>query len=41
MTLDSPAGTVLTVRLPVAAEDHLSERTVVHAPGASRRRTAS
>ena len=38
MTLDSPAraGTVLTVRLPVTAEDHLSERTVVHAPpGAS------
>jgi Bacterial extracellular solute-binding protein len=36
--LDSPAGarTVLTVRLPVTAEDHLSERTVVHAPpGAS------
>jgi hypothetical protein len=34
MTLDSPAGagTVLTVRLPVTAEDHLSERTVVHAP---------
>ena len=31
MTLDSPAraGTVLTVRLPVTAEDHLSERTVV------------
>jgi signal transduction histidine kinase len=44
MTLDSPAraGTVLTVRLPVTTEDHLSERTVVHAPpGASRRRTAS
>jgi signal transduction histidine kinase len=34
MTLDSPAraGTVLTVRLPVTAEDHLSERTVVHPP---------
>jgi NAD(P)-dependent dehydrogenase (short-subunit alcohol dehydrogenase family) len=34
MTLDSPAGagTVLTVRLPVTAEDHLSERTVVRAP---------
>ena len=33
MTLDSPAGagTVLTVRLPVTAEDHSSERTVVHA----------
>jgi hypothetical protein len=33
MTLDSPAGagTVLTVRLPVTAEDHLSERTLVHA----------
>jgi len=34
MTLDSPAraGTVLTVRLPVTTEDHLSERAVVHAP---------
>ena len=34
MTLDSPAGagTALTVRLPGTAEDHLSERTVVHAP---------
>jgi signal transduction histidine kinase len=34
MTLDSPAraGTVLTVRLPVTAEDHLSERPVVRAP---------
>jgi len=44
MTLDSPAraGTVLTVRLPVTTEDHLSERALVHAPpGASRRRTAS
>jgi len=32
MTLDSPAraGTVLTVRLPVTAEYHLSKRTVVH-----------
>ena len=31
MTLDSPAraGTVLTVRLPVTTEDHLSERTVM------------
>jgi signal transduction histidine kinase len=31
MTLDSPAtaGTVLTVRLPVTAEDHLPKRTVV------------
>jgi hypothetical protein len=30
MTLDSPAraGTILTVRLPVTAEDHLSKRTV-------------
>ncbi len=44
MTLDSPAGagTILTVRLPVTTEDHLSERTVVPAPpGASRRRNAS
>jgi signal transduction histidine kinase len=44
MTLDSPAraGTVLTVRLPVTAEDHLSKRTVVHPPpGASQRRNAS
>jgi signal transduction histidine kinase len=34
MTLDSPAraGTVLTVRLPVTTEDHLSERAVVRAP---------
>jgi signal transduction histidine kinase len=34
MTLDSPAmaGTVLTVRLPVTAEDHLSKRTVVASP---------
>ena len=31
VTLDSPAGagSVLTVRLPVTTEDHLSERTVV------------
>jgi len=36
MTLDSPArGTVLTVRLPVTTEDHLSERTVVHPPPSS------
>ena len=35
MTLDSPsrAGTVLTVRLPVTTEDHLSERTVMHPRG--------
>jgi len=34
MTLDSPAraGTVLTVRLPVTTEDHLSERAVAHGP---------
>jgi hypothetical protein len=32
MALDSPAGagTVLTVRLPVTTEDHLSGRAVVH-----------
>src|SRR6202051_27324 len=34
MPLDSPAraGTVLTVRLPVTAEDHLSKRTVGASP---------
>jgi signal transduction histidine kinase len=40
MTLDSPAraGTVLTARLPVTAEDHLSERAGAHPlPGASQR----
>jgi Protein kinase domain len=44
MTLDSPAGvgTVLTARLPITTDDHLSERAVVHAPpGASRRSAAS
>jgi signal transduction histidine kinase len=43
MTLDSPAraGTVLTVRLPVTTEDHLSERAVVHAPLAASRRMAA
>jgi hypothetical protein len=32
MALDSPAGagTVLTMRLPVTTEDHLSGRAVVH-----------
>jgi signal transduction histidine kinase len=35
MTLDSPAkaGTILTVRLPVTTEDHLSERTRRRATG--------
>ncbi len=38
MTLDSPAraGTVLTVQLPVTAEDHLSKRAVVPPPGQAR-----
>jgi signal transduction histidine kinase len=43
MTLDSPAGagTVLTARLPVAAEDHLPERAGTHPPpGASQQRNA-
>jgi signal transduction histidine kinase len=37
MTLDSPAraGTVLTARLPVTAEAHLSKRTVVLPPPAA------
>jgi signal transduction histidine kinase len=40
MTVDSPAGagTVLTARLPVTTEDHLSERTAAPPPlGTSRR----
>jgi signal transduction histidine kinase len=44
MTLDSPAraGTVLTARLPVTAEDHLPERSGAHPlPGASQRTNGS